>query len=159
MKSILKKKETMMMKTDWKLLKRVAEHSPKEYADQIRNRYTASLNALVKLRKKVLAGTSSWIDHRHILKSCSHCSQKMGLGFACNLSISYCIWSKIAGKKMGCVLTKMYGVKGVPKYITLSRDGVEIAPPFHEEDYKIAKGWLKTHIDWTNKYEWGKYYE
>lgn len=147
--------------TDWKVLQELAEISPPEYADQIRRR-----------NEKLLEGLDQIFDlpdekldeknRRHIGEiGCPHCHHGKGPKiFDCD----NCLWNTAISSSitMACIYTRFGGyVLGELSCLIYASGFEEVHRSqiwYDEENYHKTRTFLLAHIEWTNRFEWGKRY-
>ena len=140
-------------KTDWHILRKVAELSPKSYARQIKRRNVALLRLLEK-------GESGMVEI-----GCPHCEKHQA---SCGL----CPWKPAVpkkqrkGKLVPCVAVFFGGVRlaDVGNY---GRDvGIDYATTWaaislhtpNPTQHASCRRFLERHIEWAEKPWWGKKY-
>lgn len=153
-------------KTDWKILKRLAELSPKSYAVKIRKRNKWAM-------KQLALPSVQWNGNDHVWGQyeCPHCNS--GANGKCSL----CLWAKAGAAPSLYIGTPavhcgsvMFGGSTLAKVplVCYCSDSIEVYNPhlYSPEALEITLHYiratlrfLQAHIDWTNKYEWGKDYK
>ena len=160
----------MKMQTDWPILKRIAQRSPKKYAEQIWQRNMELLDGLYKLSEINRAGT-----HEHLVGiGCPHCVTLC----------SGCLWETQASKNQryewtghffcgqahfaGVTLNRVsscfpnrrflieYGQDGAD--VKMTSEAARIIPEERRrlECYKECEAFLRAHIQWAEKPYWGE---
>lgn len=143
------------VRTDWKVLKELAEISPPEYADKIRIRNKIALELL----------EAAWSDENRssVVQAigCPHCGVR---------GCKACKWTDAAAKVSGyrpegthsevCSSIKFGGVTHKHCWcVVYGRSYVEIRSPATVAQYEKAKAFLKAHIEWANRKYWGRKYK
>ena len=145
-------------KTDWETLRYVAEHSPPEYADQIRRRNQRLLDALEEM---VNSGDTERLI-RSVTIGCPHCDGYCG----------DCLWSIASnGPAQPCTTVAFNGVRlrdmnvsqgyrtVVVSYSAGSAWITRSPNEIHKPDVNDCRRFLRGHIEWANRKYWGRKYE
>jgi hypothetical protein len=138
-------------KTDWAILRHVAEHSPPEYADQIRERNQRLLTALKKGED-----CNVFIGCPHCREDCKACTWTVALPADDDCPCTDVHFGGVSLEEVresGRYIRVLYGMNGATVCQYPSIDGDEIV---HRREYEECRRFLKAHIEWANRKYWGK---
>ena len=156
-------------KTDWDILRDVAEHSNPIFAKQILKRNLTALKELRKLKasynKNPEQGEclSGGCLSKYIHLGCPHCNGCED----CLWTNAYCEIKKCENinTATACLEVLFYGVSARDaNFIVLSRHAITVRISnylktqefFAQEFFEKAVAFLKGHIEWARKPYWGK---
>jgi hypothetical protein len=148
-----------------KALRWIAEYSPSSYADQIRRRNKALLKELNRPDDERVNFYGNHIGCPHC-KGCRDCLWTQ----ACNR-----FGIDVQSEDESCFDVKFNGVMYRDTrlfryhYLWYGRIGESYkrsklaakcgADRYYKDEQKILHNFLQGHIDWTNNYQWGRYYK
>jgi len=149
-------------KTDWKVLRYIAERSPKHFATQIRKRNQGLLDALNKRRDRFISS----VGCPHCDGDCCSClwseAYKHYHSDRLHIIMNACVLVNFGGLHImnACVLVNFGGysipdVRQVVSYWSFQEQVKSIHDSNVREIMK-AKAFLKAHIAWTKKPYWGR---
>jgi hypothetical protein len=141
-------KEMSKYKTDWKVLRLVAENSPRRYAKQIRKRNVGLLKAL----KRGEWGFESHVGCPHC-KSCDSCLWPWAVNEVYRTTDS-CCGVFFAGLRLRDILGITYSPNWESVYCAMDT----LPEADRQQCIREAIRFVKAHIEWTNRSYWGKRY-